>query len=111
VSGTEIIPVHWSFPRERKNDEGLTIEPIKGQSKIVCTMIRSAAIIIKSAIPNDGGLQAQLLTAVNKYASAVTLVGHHRQLREDEMEAFQDDANSFFELRVELFGIEGARPL
>jgi len=79
VLGTATAPAHWSLPYEGRKEEEIQIAHVSGRNEVVRVMIRQIHLIIAAAMPRNTMLSSKLLTAVNKYSSAMSLLTQHRE--------------------------------
>ena len=107
VLGTATAPAHWSLPYEGRKEEHIQIAHVSGRNEIVRVMITQIHVKIAATMPGNTILSGKLLTAVNKYSPAMSLLTQHRELSDEEMEEFQTDTDFFIENWVEIFGAEG----
>jgi hypothetical protein len=74
---------------------------------VIRAMMRSIDVILEAALFNNHEKQGKLLCATASYHNAIKLLNKHCDQSEDEMDEFQNDADVFFELWVEIFGKQG----
>ena len=69
-------------------------------------MVSNIDKIIEAAVEN-GTTRADLIKALQYYANTMELLILHLALGEDEKNLFQDYIDGFFEMWVDIFGIDG----
>jgi hypothetical protein len=92
ILGSPTSPAHSSLNHGGRNDSELTIGKITGQNEIIRRMIRQTDTIIEASLPPGHPLQQKLIGAIQSYCRAITLLGSHHLLSNDEIEEFQDHA-------------------
>jgi len=108
VLGSVGCPSQWKIPFTRESDGSVKIDPIQERNTMIRGMVNNVEKIVEGAIPeNELEFKERLKLACSKYSEAMKILTTHRALTEDEMEEFQDLVDDFFEIWVELFGMDG----
>jgi hypothetical protein len=107
VLGTAVSPAHWSLPHDGKSEADLCISKIPGRNEMIHHMVAKSDNIINACLPGNQEISGKLQHAVNCYRGAMRLLNKHCNLTEDKVENFQNLADEFFKIWVEMFGPEG----
>jgi hypothetical protein len=107
VLGTEDHPAHYRLYYERNSDGNVALEPIQVKNNVARCIIQEIDAIIEAALPSGHSSRSQLIIAMSKYRELMKLLTLHRELSEEEIEKFQDLADDFFEIWIDIFGEEG----
>ena len=77
-------------------------------NQIAWKMISNIDKIVEAAVPiADNEFGCKVISAVQSYTQAMSLITKHRNLTNEEKELFQDLIDDFYEKWIDLFGEEG----
>ena len=105
VLGTIDAPSQWKL-RWSKTSDGITIDNVQVRNQTSRKLLERVDIIIEEAVA-DEEIRSKLIVGLSSYVNALELLLLHRALDEEEMEQFQDYIDDFFEVWLEIFGIDG----
>jgi len=108
VLGSELSPSHWKLKYTNVKDAAPQIDAVQVRNNVVRCFMAKIDPIIEAAVPeNNNNTRSKLILALAKYRDGMRILTAHRSLDQEEKLLFQDCMDDFFELWVELFGVEG----
>jgi hypothetical protein len=108
VLGSLDCPSQWKIHYTKESDGSIQIEPIQERNTVVRGMLNVIEKVINGATSdNERGFKDKMMFACSRYTEAMEILTMHHALTDKEIEDFQSLIDDFFEIWIELFGIEG----
>jgi hypothetical protein len=92
-----------------QNSDGIAIDQIKLRNQVFRKMLSGIDKIIEAgaSLTGDNTVGAKIVVALQHYCNVMEVLLLHRNLEAEEKELFQDNIDDFFELWLEIFGLDG----
>jgi hypothetical protein len=106
VLGTQESPSQWKL-KWSKTADGIKIDNVQLRNQVARKMLQHSDAIVEVALPEEHTVRPKLIVGLQHYINAMNLLLQHRALSKDEQQLFQDHIDDFFEIWLEIFGLDG----
>jgi hypothetical protein len=106
VLGTQESPSQWKL-KWSKTADGIKIDNVQLRNQVARKMLQHSDAIVEVALLEEHTVRPKLIVGLQHYINAMNLLLQHRALSKDEQQLFQDHIDDFFEIWLEIFGLDG----